>query len=144
MLMSYQLIYLPLIAAIVAQIIKMIINGVKGQFSWYDLNSYGGMPSSHGALVTALALATGYFEGWSSAAFSISLILAILVIRDAGGFRKTLGNHASELNQIIHALRPEESHKYPHLKERLGHTPLELFFGALIGVIIVALYAVLF
>jgi uncharacterized protein len=142
--MSYELFIVPLVAAIIAQIIKLIINGIKGQFSWKDLNSYGGMPSSHAALVTALFAIIGYTQGWDSAAAAIALILAVLTIRDAGGFRRTLGTHAQELNQIIHSLKSTEAYKYPHLKERLGHTPLQLFFGTLVGVLTVVLYIVIF
>ena len=142
--MSYQLILAPIAAAVLAQIIKMIINGIKGQFSWGDLNSYGGMPSSHAALVTSLFAMIGYFEGWDSASAAIALILAIIVLRDAGGFRLVLGKHAKELNQLIHGLAAANSYKYPHLDERLGHTPLELFFGALTGVAISVLFIIIF
>jgi len=140
----YQLIYLPIIATILAQIIKMIINGIKGEFTWKDLNSYGGMPSSHTALVTALAAAIGFYQGWDSAAFAISVILAVIVIRDAAGFRRILGKHAFELNQIIHTLRPENNYKFQHLRERLGHTPLEILAGMALGILVVTLYIILF
>ncbi len=122
----------------------MIINGIKDQFSWGDLNSYGGMPSSHAALVTSLFAMIGYFEGWDSASAAIALILAIIVLRDAGGFRLVLGRHAKELNQLIHGLAATNSYKYPHLDERLGHTPLELFFGALTGVAVSVLFILFF
>jgi len=139
----YQLIYLPLIAAIVAQIIKLIIDGKNAKFTWIDLNSYGGMPSSHSALVTALAGAIGYYEGWDSAAFAIALAFAIIVIRDAGGFRIMLGRHAKELNQIIHNLPSQEGAAYPHLTERIGHTPLEIVCGMLIGILTVIVFALI-
>jgi len=138
--MNLWFIFIPLIAALIAQIVKLVLYGIKGQFSWQYLNNYGGMPSSHSALVVSLCALIGYFEGWGSAAFAIALVLAVLTIRDAGGFRRTLGRHAQELNQIIHNLRPDEAGKYPHLKERLGHTPMEIFIGALIGVIVCILY----
>ncbi|MBT5503473.1 divergent PAP2 family protein [Candidatus Falkowbacteria bacterium] len=142
--MNYQLIIVPLMAAIIAQLIKLIINGIQDKFSWKDLNSYGGMPSSHAALVTALFAITGHFEGWDSAAAALALILAVIVIRDAGGFRMVLGRHAQELNLLVHGLKSAEGAKFNHLKERLGHTPLELFFGALTGVLIVVLYILIF
>ncbi|MBT4723004.1 divergent PAP2 family protein [Candidatus Falkowbacteria bacterium] len=141
--MNYQLIYLPIIAAVVTQVIKLIIDAAKGQFSWKDLNSYGGMPSSHSATVTALAAAVGYYEGWDSAAFAISLILALIVIRDAVGFRFVLGKHAKQLNQIIHTLEAGKSYQFPHLKERLGHTPLQSLVGIAIGVMVVVVYVLI-
>jgi uncharacterized protein len=142
--MTYELILVPLAAAIIAQIIKLGINASKDKFTWKDLNSYGGMPSSHAALVISLAAMAGYSEGWNSAAFAISLVLALIVIRDAGGLRMALGRHAIELNQLIHSLKSTESAKYPILRERMGHTPLELFFGSLVGLLIVALYILIF
>lgn len=142
--MTYSLILVPIAAAVLAQIIKMIIFAVKDKFSWRDINSYGGMPSSHSALVTSLAAMCGYFEGWDSAAFSISLVLALIVVRDAGGFRRTLGRHAQELNQLIHSIRPTESYRYEHLRERIGHTPMELFMGSLLGLVLTVLYILIF
>ena len=136
----YQLIYLPLIAAIVAQIIKLIIDGSKAKFTWIDLNSYGGMPSSHSALVTALAASIGFYTGWDSPGFAVALAFAIIVIRDAGGFRIMLGKHAKELNQIIHNVAPQEGANYPHLTERIGHTPLEIIVGMLVGIATVIVY----
>ena len=142
--MNYQLIIIPIAAALITQLIKMIINGIKGKFSWKDMNRYGGMPSSHTATVVSLAASVGYFEGWNSAAFAVALMFALVVIRDAGGFRRILSNHAVELNQLVHSMNPTEKSQYPHLVERLGHTPLELFFGAIAGLVITVLYILLF
>lgn len=142
--MNYQLFLVPLVAALVAQIIKLIIDGLKGQFSWKDLNSYGGMPSSHAALVTSLAAIIGYTQGWTSAVFALALIVGIIVIRDAGGFRRALGRHAQELNQLIHTQPASESAKYKHLRERIGHTPLQLFFGILTGLVVTILHFIIF
>jgi uncharacterized protein len=141
--MNYQLIYLPIIAVIITQIVKLIIDAIKGQFSWRDLNSYGGMPSSHSAIVTSLAVALGYYQGWDSPAFAIGLILAVIVIRDAAGFRMILGKHARELNQIIHTLKADQAAQIPHLKERLGHTPLQILVGIAIGVTVVVINVLL-
>lgn len=142
--MNYSFIIIPILAAVIAQIIKLTIDSFNHKFSWQDLNTYGGMPSSHAAAVTALAAICGYLEGWDSAVFAIALIFALLTIRDAGGFRMILGQHASELNQIIHSLKPGESFKYDHLKERIGHTPLQLFFGIIIGLVVTVTYILLF
>lgn len=142
--MDYQLIYVPLIAAIIAQIIKLIIDAKRGKFSWSDLNSYGGMPSSHAALVVSLAAMIGYSIGWSSAPFAIALVLALLTIRDAGGFRRVLGVHAEELNQLTQNLTHIQPTDYPYLKERIGHTPLQLFVGSLVGLMVTCLYLIIF
>lgn len=142
--MSYwSYVLVPLIAAVLAQLIKMAINAAKGKFTWRDLNSYGGMPSSHAALVTSLAAIVGYFEGWDSAMFAIAFVLMILIIRDSGGFRRVLGRHSEALNQLIANLKPESGAAFSHQAERLGHTPLELFFGALTGLVMVVLYIII-
>lgn len=142
--MYFQFFIIPLVAAVIAQLLKMAINGAKGQFTWRDLNSYGGMPSSHAALVTSLAAMIGYFEGWDSALFATSFILMILIIRDSGGFRRVLGNHSQALNQLVQNLKPDASAAFSHQTERLGHTPFELFFGALTGIVIVVIYIIIF
>ena len=142
--MTYELFIIPLVAGFISQIIKLIIDASKGKFSWKDINSYGGMPSSHSSIVIALVAIMGVRVGWDSPAFAISLMLAIIIIRDAGGFRMTLGKHAKELNQIVHSLTPQEGYKFKHLRERIGHTPLELFFGTLVGIATVVLYLVIF
>jgi len=142
--MNYSFLLVPIASALLAQIIKMIINAAKGKFSWGDLNNYGGMPSSHSALVISLAAMAGYFEGWDSFAFAIAIILALIVIRDAGGFRRVLGYHAEELNNIIHTLNPTEGYKYAHLNEIIGHTPLQLFAGALLGIVVTIAYILIF
>jgi uncharacterized protein len=140
----YNILIIPLITVVLAQIIKSIIDMKKNEFSWSDLNSYGGMPSAHAAFVISLAICAGYFEGLNSAAFAISVVYAILTIRDAGGYRQELGKHAKILNQQIAQLPAGQSYQYPRLKERLGHTPLQLLGGITLGVIIPVLYIWLF
>ncbi|MFH0987970.1 MAG: divergent PAP2 family protein [Parcubacteria group bacterium] len=141
----FNIIIVPVVSALLAQIIKAVINGFRDKFSWRDLVTYGGMPSSHAALVTSLALMAGLTDGWDSAAFAIALFLAILIIRDAGGYRMEMSKHAVELNKIISKLSanlpaPSVSssvESVPFLKEQIGHYPLELFFGCLLGVAVV-------
>ncbi|MBU1131985.1 divergent PAP2 family protein [Patescibacteria group bacterium] len=140
MIIEYQFIVLPLIAVICAQLLKLAINGIRGKFSWKDLVSYGGMPSSHTAFVTALAAIVGYFEGWNSPIFAIAFIFGIIVVRDAGGYRRMMGKQAKTLNSIIQQIPAELSCQFPHLDERIGHTPKQLFFGSLIGLLTIVIY----
>lgn len=147
--MTYSLILVSIIAAILAQVIKAIINGFRDKFSWRDLVTYGGMPSSHAALVTSLALMAGLTDGWDSAAFAIALFLAILIIRDAGGYRMEMSKHAVELNKIISKMSANQPTntampvETPFLKERIGHTAWELFYGCVVGVVVVVVMSVL-
>jgi acid phosphatase family membrane protein YuiD len=139
----YQMILIPIVAAIVAQIIKLIVDATKKQFSWTDLNSYGGMPSSHSAAVVSLAAAVGYYDGWDRAAFAIAVVLALIIIRDAVGYRRQLGLHAQILNQHLEQLPAEKNFMFPHLRQRLGHTPLEILAGVAVGLLVTALYIIL-
>lgn len=121
-----------------AQILKVVVVLVqKRKLDWHFILSGGGMPSSHSAFVCACAAATGNLYGWSSALFAISAVLAIVVMYDAANVRHAAGEQAKILNYIMEhwtQMRPEIFGK--ELKELLGHTPLQVFFGALLGIAI--------
>ncbi len=140
----YHLIIIPIAAAIIAQLIKLIIDAKNKQFSWTDLNGYGGMPSSHTAMVTSLVASIGYFDGITTSAFAVSLVLAVLIIRDAAGYRRQIGLHAKILNKHLEQLPAEQNFQFPHLRERLGHTPLEVLGGLTVGLVVTAVYIILF
>ncbi len=97
----------------------------------------GGMPSSHSALVTALAAGIGKTQGWDSPAFAIATVFAIVVMYDATGIRRAAGNQAKAINQIVNeVLAPHHDLELGPLKELLGHTPLQVVVGSLWGVAI--------
>ncbi|MEE1024487.1 MAG: divergent PAP2 family protein [Acutalibacteraceae bacterium] len=97
----------------------------------------GGMPSSHTALVTSLAISTAQICGVESSEFAISFILACVVIYDAMGVRREAGEHAKLLNIMMRDDDDNfEDYEDCELKEKLGHTPLEVLGGALLGIII--------
>ncbi|GFQ05098.1 uncharacterized membrane protein yuid [Phtheirospermum japonicum] len=97
----------------------------------------GGMPSSHSATVTALATAIGLEEGAGGASFAIAVVLACVVMYDATGIRLHAGRQAELLNQIVCELPPEHpvANVRP-LRDSLGHTPLQVAAGALLGCIV--------
>ncbi|HCC23768.1 TPA: hypothetical protein DF272_06370 [Candidatus Falkowbacteria bacterium] len=138
--MNYTLLIIPLTAAIVAQIIKIIIFLSKRQFSWKEFNSYGGMPSSHTAMVISLSAAAGYYDGWDSAIFALAIVFSLIVLRDAVGFRRQIGLHAQTINLQISRLPHDKNYQYQYLNERVGHTYLEVFAGMVVGLLITALY----
>lgn len=140
----YQLFLIPLFTVIFTQITKSIIDATRGKFSFKDINSYGGMPSAHASFCTSLCVMIGYFEGWSSAAFAISIVMTFIIIRDAVGFRQEIGKHAKILNVYLKQLPPENNHQYNYLRERIGHTGLEILGGITLGVIIPILYILFF
>jgi len=113
----------------------LIIFLIKGEFSWSQIFSYGGMPSSHTALATSLLMTMGYFRGVGSPEFAIALIMAIVIVKDAAGIRRKLGKQASIINHLIKKLPAKEGYKFPVLNERFGHTDSEILVGFLISII---------
>ena len=134
----------PLICAgtgwIVAQIIKVFTGVFKlRKFSVTALLfGNGGMPSSHSASVTALAVSCGLFCGFDSAFFAIAVMFAIIVMGDAAGVRRETGEQAKILNIITKDIfKHETSAKINQdLKELVGHTPVQVFIGSAVGFVI--------
>ncbi len=119
------------IAGACAQLVKMLINLQQHKnLSWKDLIVTGGMPSSHSAFVASLAMSLFLVEGLSSA-FMISLVLAMVVIRDAFGVRLTVGKEGDVLKRLLQKHRMKLDFKYSK-----GHTPLQAAAGTLFGIVV--------
>ncbi|MEK7097323.1 MAG: divergent PAP2 family protein, partial [Patescibacteria group bacterium] len=120
--MDYKIIFLPILAGFIAQVIKFFIRSNNQRFKFRNILAYSGMPSGHSALVISLATITGLAEGLDSSSFAISLILAVIVIRDAIGIRRYLGEHGKILNILVEDLKDDRvlDERYPHLLERIG------------------------
>ncbi|MDR2601296.1 MAG: divergent PAP2 family protein [Spirochaetaceae bacterium] len=103
----------------------------------------GGMPSSHASLVSALATATAIEEGVTSNIFIITLFLALIVMRDAMGVRRSSGVQAKTLNILGFKIAEKSDYEYHPIKEIQGHTPLEVVVGSFLGILIAAAYAYL-
>ena len=133
--MSLEILLLPLTAGLFAQLIKFLIRSNNKKLEFKNLLAYSGMPSGHSAIVISLATIIGLKEGINSPLFAISIILAIIVIRDALGIRRYLGQHGKTLNILVKDLKNDNvlEEKYPRLLERIGHTPLQIIAGAIIG-----------
>jgi acid phosphatase family membrane protein YuiD len=125
----------------VAQILKMLIGLLKEKrISLTLLLSSGGMPSSHSATVCALTTSVGYDCGFTSSIFAVSFILAFIVMYDASGVRRAAGEQAKILNRLMRDIeegRTEDMQK--GLKELIGHTPVEVLAGAVLGVALAVL-----
>nr|MCR5108926.1 divergent PAP2 family protein [Lachnospiraceae bacterium] len=126
---------------LIAQILKTIIDLLLNkEFSAERLVGSGGMPSSHSSTVCALATAAALKCGASSYEFAISAILAIIVMYDARGVRRETGNQAVILNKIMDYFSSEHPEKIifdeENLKELIGHTPLQVSIGAILGILI--------
>ena len=125
-----------------AQILKAVIVYFRTKkFEKERLIGSGGMPSAHSAMVCAMTIAVSRVEsgGMNSSAFAISFILACIVMYDAMGVRRSAGEQAKALNQFAETLEAdddEDEFEFKELKVRLGHTPLEVLGGALLGILI--------
>jgi len=114
-----------------AQVVKLISLWFKHKtLHWKDLLVTGGMPSSHSAFVVSLATIIYLVEGVSTA-FAISLVLAFIVVRDAFGVRRTVGEEVVVINQMLKKLK---LHKETHFS--MGHTPLQVLVGSLLGFVV--------
>jgi len=127
-----------LLAATSAQLLKLFGYLIKyRQFNFKVLTTTGGMPSSHSAGVIGMATTAGIVDGFTSSVFAIAFGFSLVVMYDAAGVRRSAGKIAAVLNRIkedIYAHKPELIGE--KLKELLGHTPLEVYIGALLGIVI--------
>ncbi len=122
---------------IFTQLIKVLLGVVrekKFNFRWFI--GTGGMPSSHAAGASALAVSIGLDQGVSSALFALAAIFALVVFFDAQGVRRSAGRQARILNQIMEDIYWRGKIHEKNLKELIGHTPLEVVFGIIIGVLL--------
>ncbi len=130
-----KILIVSLIACFLAQAIKIIIDVIiHRKFNFKIFVSTGGMPSSHSALVGALATAIGQIKGWASSEFAIAALFAVIVMYDAAGIRQAAGKQAKILNQIMDEFITSEDFNEEKLKELLGHTPFQVFVGLALGI----------
>ena len=95
----------------------------------------GGMPSSHAASVSALSTCVGLREGVGSVLFGVVVYFSLIVMYDAAGLRRAAGRQASLLNRILHEHIQLPGPPHERLRELLGHTPIEVLVGAIIGIL---------
>jgi hypothetical protein len=100
------------------------------------LHGSGGMPSAHTATIVSASTAIGLQEGWGSAIYALSLIMAFIVMYDASGVRRSVGKQAKLLNNIIVDIYKNKHFEEEKLKELIGHKPTEVVVGAILGILI--------
>ena len=125
------------LAWLLAQTIKVAIGVVREKrfnFRWFV--GTGGMPSSHAATVSALATAVGLEFGFLSPFFAIAFFFAFITMFDAQGVRRQSGQQAEILNKIIEDIYLQKGVKQERLIELLGHTPIQVFIGATLGILV--------
>jgi len=135
-LLQNETLWAALAAWALAQLLKLPVHYLlEREVNWSLLLRAGGMPSSHSALISASAVSIGLNEGIDSAVFTISFVIAMIVIYDATGIRRQAGLHARAINLIIkdmvegHPLRSRDK-----FIEVLGHSPKEAAMGVALGV----------
>ena len=125
-----------LIATFIAQLLKFIFYYSKHKaINFKIFASTGGMPSSHSAAVVSTMTSVGLIEGFDSVIFAVALVSGLIVMYDAAGLRRSAGQMATQLNMLVDALYEQRPHSFRNkLIELLGHTPLEVTMGALLGI----------
>ena len=135
-----------LLAWFVAQVLKTLINFILlGKFQLERMWGDGGMPSAHSATVCAMVIATARSEGLGSAIFAVAAVVAIITMHDDMGVRRETGEQAKVLNKMIEQWIDVTEKNAPflqnmHLKEMVGHTPLQVLAGFVVGCVVGALY----
>ena len=132
---GYEIILSAILANFIAQFYKFVVFLIiHRKLNFKRLFQTGGMPSSHSSFMMAMTTSTGLIDGFSSVSFAIALTIALLVMYDAAGLRRAVGKQAEVINQIVSEIFSEHPHlSSQKIKELLGHTPIEVFAGALLG-----------
>ena len=140
------ILFLAVAAWAIAQILKMLISMVVyRKVDWGYLFTSGGMPSSHSALVCACAAGIGMTAGFDQPVFALAVVVAFIVMYDAANVRKETGDQAKILNYIMKNWNEHRPELFAEeLKELIGHTPLQVAAGAVLGVLVGVAGALLF
>jgi acid phosphatase family membrane protein YuiD len=133
----YTYLLTPIIAFILAQGAKVFLRSFHHKITWRDVFAYSDMPSGHTAVTVSLVTILGLKLGITSPIFAAAFVYAAIVITDAIGLRNYLGQHGKTLNILVKDLKEDEflDRSYPKLLERIGHTPMQVVVGALVGII---------
>lgn len=118
----------PFLAWFIAGVLKFITNSIKAKQPAYGLIGYGGLPSNHSAIVSSMAVLIALKEGIGHPAFGVAITLAFIVMLDASSLRRQVGRHAVAINKLAAGASGHEA-----LRERMGHTRLEIAAGIAVG-----------
>lgn len=137
---GYEVLVALISANFIAQFIKIVIFAIsRQQLNFAIFFATGGMPSSHSSTVTAMTTSIGLIAGFDSLYFAIAGCIAFIVMYDSAGVRRAASKQAIVLNQVVKNLMAADHElNKGKLKEFLGHTPLEVFAGAFLGIAVSA------
>ena len=138
---EYKIIFISFFALIICQIIKFVFESLKYKsLVWNRLiNGAGGMPSAHASFTFSLVTSVGLAEGFNSSLFAVALIISLIVCYDAMGVRFESGKQAEVINDMAEVIRKDHVFKklsFEHLKEQLGHKPIEVIMGMILGILV--------
>lgn len=134
-------IYIPFLLWLFIQAFKVLVELIiNKRFDFKRIIGAGGMPSSHSAVVCSLATCIGKEYGFDSGIFAIALIMAFIVMYDAAGVRRAAGKQARILNKILETPGLSSVEVQEKLVEVLGHTPVQVFVGALVGIVVATIF----
>jgi len=119
----------PVLAWLVAGVMKFLINSTKAKQLAFGFIGYGGLPSNHSAIVSSMAALIAFKEGIGHPAFGVALTLAFIVMLDANSLRRQVGKQALAINRLAASSKAHEP-----LRERMGHTRIEIAAGILVGI----------
>lgn len=126
--MDISYVVMPFFAWLVAGSSKFIINSIKAKQLAFGLIGYGGMPSTHSAIVSSMVALIAFKEGFEDPAFGVALALAFIVLLDANSLRNQIGKQAKAINLL------NKDNELSELRERMGHSKLEILGGIVVGI----------
>ncbi len=127
--MNFSYVVMPFFAWLVAGSSKFVINSLKAKQLAFGLIGYGGMPSNHSAIVSSMVALIAFKEGFEHPALGVALALAFIVLLDANSLRNQVGKQAKAINML------NKGNEMPDLRERMGHSKLELLGGIVVGIV---------
>jgi acid phosphatase family membrane protein YuiD len=145
-LLTNKIIWVPATAWVLAQVLKVVVASIRQKrFMLSYLTTMGGMPSSHAALVCALATTVAVIEGFGSPLFAVTAFFALIVMYDATGVRQTVGNQSVMLNRMLDELFKGKAKVNPQFEQRLreliGHTNFQVIAGAALGIVCALIFS---
>lgn len=136
-LLNNRILWVAVLAWFAAQLIKVLIELIQTRkVNILMFISSGGMPSSHTSFVIAMTMGVGIQQGFNSALFAIAAVISMIVMYDAAGVRRAAGKQAEVINMLTTSLENQGIQIDKKLKELLGHSPIEVFAGGLLGILV--------
>ena len=139
---AFKIIIVVILSGIIAQAIKIVSYFIEHRkINFKRFFETGGMPSSHASTAITLTTIVGLLEGFNSLIFCIVLFFSMIIMYDAAGIRRAAGRQAAILNKLVEEFIASKHINENQLVELLGHTPLEVFMGAILGILVAIIFA---